>query len=163
MSYCSRRRSFITCTALNWTKLYCTELYCYCTHHDPVLQYSNTQTHTIVHTLYTLFCPSSSILGCLLGCSLFAWLLASILELSFSRLHGSDPSLHYPLLPHYSTVLTFLACSNRFSSPASHRTSLIAQLETPLRCVCYWTKPGNAVAHLSLASWYEHSTPTSRH
>ena len=126
-----------------------------------MIEDSNTGTHTIVTYYSTYFVHT--FLSFLPNPWLFACLLASILELSFSRLHGSNPSLHYPLLPHYSTVLTFLAFSNRFSSPASHRTSLIAQLKTPLRCVYYWTKRGNAVAHLSFASWYQHSTlPTRR-
>lgn len=55
----------------------------------------------------------------------------SILELYPSHLGCmgvSLPSLHYPLtLPHFYPLLTFLACSNRFSSTALHRTSLIAR------------------------------------
>jgi hypothetical protein len=83
------------------------------------LKHSNTQTHTILHTLYTLFCPSSSILGCLLGCSLLSW---------------SSPSLGCmdlipPCITHYPiTVANFLSLlqpilESRLTSHIAHRAA----------------------------------------
>jgi hypothetical protein len=89
-----------------------------------------------------------------------------------AQLYGSNPILHCPLplritplqysVNFLSLLLSRLASHMHMehgTSSIAHRTSHIAQLKTSLRCVYYWTKRGNTLAHLYFASWHEHSTP----
>ena len=117
------------------------------------------------NTYHILYC---TLLSFLLHPWRFVCLLGSIYSGAISlpsRLQGSIPPCitHNPLtLPHYYTVLTFLAWSNRFLSTALHRTSLIAR-SSKLPCALSVIGRNTETPSLtSLASWYEYSTLSLR-